>query len=385
MTKKGTTRRHWMVAGAGYGWTSWSLAQAQRAAPSGAARRLVIGQSVPLTGAAEEIGAAFAAGAKLYIDTWNDRPGNPQLELRQLDDGYDAARAGANAKRLVAEGADVLFGFVGADSALAGAAAAKQAGVAFFAPFAAPDSLRDASSQSQVFHVRPSLADEAFKMVRHCATLGQNRIAVVAEDDTLGRAGLAAVNQAIAELKLAPLVASVAVPVNSPKIDPAVATALGKSQPQAIIIAGLFRSTVSTIRALRASGYGGAFLIFSVVGIDPLFSALGKDIGGAVVSQVVPSPRSLATPVVREYVAAIDNTDQTASYESLEGFIAAKALCESVRRAGRGADRAALQQAMASVVDYDVGGFRINLRAGVRDRSRPIDLVTIRADGRVIR
>src|SRR6185295_8474287 len=106
---------------------------------------------------------------------------------------------------------------------------------------------------------------------------------------------------------------------------------------------------------------------FSVGGIDPLFATLGKEIGGVVMSQVVPSPKQSATPIVKEYLAAIDNSDQTPSYESLEGFIAAKALAEAVRRAGKNWDKPGLTKAMASMTDYDVGGFRINLRAGVRD------------------
>jgi ABC-type branched-subunit amino acid transport system substrate-binding protein len=192
------------------------------------------------------------------------------------------------------------------------------------------------------------------------------------------------VNQAIAELKLPPLVGSAFVPVNSDKVDAAVA-ALGKAQPQAIIQVSLFNSTAAFIRKMRKTGYVGSFMNFSVVGIDPLFTALGKEISGVVVSQVVPSPRSSATPIVKEYLAAIDNSDQTASYESLEGFIAAKTLAEAVRRSGKPGDKAALQRAAASMTDYDVGGFRINLRAGVRDSVRAIDLVTITADGKVVR
>ena len=367
-----------MAAGLGVAGSAWGQAKP-------ATRKIVLGQSVPLTGAASEIGLAFAAGAKLYVDSFNGSKNNPgwSIELRQMDDGYDPAKAAANAKKLLADGADVLFGFVGTASSDAGAAVAKQDGAIFFAPFAASDTLRDASN-TNVFHVRPSLADEAFKMVRHCATLGQTRIAVLAEDDAMGRAGLAAVKQALADQKLEPMVASAFVPVNSDKVDAAVAT-LAKAQPQAIIQVSLFNSTAAFIRKMRKAGYAGAFLNFSVVGIDPLFTALGKEIGGVVVSQVVPSPRSSATPIVKEYLAAIDNSDQSPSYESLEGFIAAKTLAEAVRRAGRGWDKAGLQKTMASMTDYDVGGFRINLRAGVRDSVRAIDLVTITPDGKIVR
>ena len=76
-----------------------SLAQGK-----GAPRKIILGQSVPLTGAASEIGLAFAAGAKLYVDSFNARKNNPgwTFELRQVDDGYDPAKATANAKKLLA-------------------------------------------------------------------------------------------------------------------------------------------------------------------------------------------------------------------------------------------------------------------------------------------
>jgi hypothetical protein len=45
-------------------------------------------------------------------------------------------------------------------------------------------------------------------------------------------------------------------------------------------------------------------------------------------------------------------------------------LAEGVRRVGKGFDRARLQATLAGMTDYDVGGFRINLRAGLRDAVR---------------
>lgn len=375
-----STRRHWLGAALALGLGS---TVATRALAQGK-RKIVLGQSVPLTGAADQIGLAFAGGAKLYFDAFNARKNNPgwSFELQQLDDGYQPAKAAANAKKLLDDGADLLFGFVGTGTSDAAADVAVKEGAIFFAPFAASDKLRG-PAYPNVFHVRPSLADEAFKIVRHCATLGQTRMAVLAEDDAMGRAGLAAIQQALADQKLEPLVAHAFVPVNSDKVDAAVATIM-KAQPQAVMQVSLFNSTAAFIRKMRKAGYVGSFLNFSVVGIDPLFTALGKEIGGVVVSQVVPSPRQSATPIVKEYLAAIDNSDQTPSYESLEGYIAAKALSEAVRRAKNG-DKASLQKAMASMTDYDVGGFRINLRAGVRDSIRAIDLVSITPDGKIVR
>ena len=348
-------------------------------APSG--RPLIVGQSVPLTGAASEIGLAYAGGAKLYLSNFNSRADSPvRIEVRQLDDGYSGERAAANATKLLAEGAELLFGFVGTASSAAGAAVAKQQGAVFLAPFAAPDSLRE-PSQGHVFMVRPSMANEAFKMVQHCATLGLTRIAVVGEDDAMGRAGLEAVNKAIVELKLPPLAASAFMPSNSRQVGAAVAT-IKAAQPQAIIQAALFQSTAAFIQQMRKSGYIGTFLNFSAVGINPLYTALGNDIGGVVVAQVAPPPRSMSVPVVREYTAAIENSDESPSYESLEGFIAAKVLAEAVRRGGRGPE---LQKTLTAMRSYDVGGLWLNLRARPRENMASIDLISITADGRTIR
>ncbi|MGO4391067.1 ABC transporter substrate-binding protein [Variovorax sp. M-6] len=359
---------------------------AQGAARAVAARTVILGQSVPLTGAASEIGLAFAAGCRLFATEFNESSATSglQLKLVQLDDGYDAARAAANARTLLGTNkADMLFGFVGTASSEAGAAVAAQQGSLLFAPFAAADNLRDAASPN-VFHVRPSMADEAFKIVRQCATVGQTRIALVGDDDAMGRAGLAAVQQAMADLKLAPLVATALVPPAGDKMDAALA-AVQKQSPQAIVLVSLSATTADVIRRLRKSGYAGSFTAFSIVGIDPLYAALGKDIGGIVISQVVPSPRPSAIPIVKEYLAAVDNSDQAPSYEGLEGFIATKAAAEAVRRAGKGFTPATLQRVMTGMTDYDVGGFRINLRPGLRDPGRAIDLISITKEGRVLR
>lgn len=388
-----TSRREWLgkagalVLGSGIGLAHPVMAQTARtAAAAGGARVVLLGQSVPLTGSASEIGTAFAAGSRLAVSAFNDRnaASGLQLKLLQLDDGYDAARAAANARTLLTnDKADMLFGFVGTASSEAGANVATQQGSLLFAPFAASDTLRGAEHQN-VFHVRPGMIDEALKIVKQCATVGQTRVALVGDDDAMGRAGLAAVEQAITELRLTPLVATALVPATGDKLDAALKE-VQKQSPQAIVLVSLSGTTANAIRKLRKSGYAGSFMAFSIVGIDPLYATLGKDIGGIVISQVVPSPRPSAIPIVKEYLAAVDNSDQTASYEGLEGFIAAKAAGEAVRRAGRGFNTASLQRVMSGMTDYDVGGFRINLRPGLRDSVRNIDLISISADGRVLR
>lgn len=351
-------------------------------------RTVVVGQSVPLTGAADQIGLAYFNGAKLCFDALNAKngAGGYKIEVKPLDDGYDPSRAAANAKTLIGQGVDALFGFVGTASCDAAYAVAKPSGTLFFAPFAASDALHHPAI-GNVFHVRPALADEAYKVARHCATLNQERIAVFAEDDAMGRAGLAAVNQALVDLKRPPLVASAVSQVNSDQVEAAVDQLL-KAQVQAIILVSLFNSSAAFIRKMRKAGFGGQFLSFSVVGIDPLFSALGKEIGGIVISQVVPSPRSTTMPLIKDYLDVLNQTDQAPSYESVEGYIAARSFAEGLRRSvadGGKPDHAGLQKAFNSMTDYDVGGFRVNLRPKKYESVRAIDLVSITPDGKIIR
>ena len=131
-------------------------------------RKLLLGQSVPLTGAADQIGLAYFNGAKMYFDAINAKNGvaGYKIEVKTLDDGYNATKAAANAKQLLDEGADALFGFAGTASCDAAYAVTKASGTPFFAPFAASDSLHDAAS-SNAFHVRPA---SLTRPTKSCAT-----------------------------------------------------------------------------------------------------------------------------------------------------------------------------------------------------------------------
>ena len=96
-----------------------TLATAETGVTDGA---VVIGQSVPLTGPAQELGIEMQLGAKLYFDHINSQGGvnGRKIKLLTLDDGYEPDRATANTKQLI-EKDDVfaLFGYVGTPTSLA--------------------------------------------------------------------------------------------------------------------------------------------------------------------------------------------------------------------------------------------------------------------------
>ena len=87
-----TSKRQWLKMTMATGLLAGALPRWADAAPAGAKPVVVVGQSVPLTGSASEIGLAYAGGAKLYFDAFNQRADSPaRIELRQLDDGYGPA------------------------------------------------------------------------------------------------------------------------------------------------------------------------------------------------------------------------------------------------------------------------------------------------------
>ena len=85
-------RRNLILSGVA---TSVSMASPWVHAQAKGARKLMLGQSVPLTGAADQIGLAYFNGAKMYFDAINAKNGAAgyKIEVKTLDDGYNATKA----------------------------------------------------------------------------------------------------------------------------------------------------------------------------------------------------------------------------------------------------------------------------------------------------
>jgi len=78
--------------------------------------RILLGQSVALTGPAAELGIQMRNGAKTYFDHINAQGGvhGRKIELITLDDGYEPTRTVPNTKKLIEENkVFALFRYVG--------------------------------------------------------------------------------------------------------------------------------------------------------------------------------------------------------------------------------------------------------------------------------
>lgn len=359
------------------------LATAAGAEPGISDRAVLIGQSVPLSGPAQELGIEMQLGANLYFDFINSQGGvhGRKINLRTLDDGYEPDRATTTTRQLVEQdGVFALFGYVGTPTSLAALKVSDPAGVPFVGAFTGAEALRSPFNRL-IFNIRASYYDETEKIVEQFTSLNVNRIAIFYQNDAYGKAGLAGVERAMAKRKLK-LVASGTVERNSVDVEAAV-KAIAPAKPDMIVMVTTYKSTAAFINAMRAAGSAAQFYTVSFVGSRALARELGQSGAGVGISQVVPFPWAGTVPVVREYqkLLAASPTKRDVSFTSLEGFIAAKVFVEGLKRAGKEPTREKFIAAMESLRHHDIGGFAVNFSPTSHNASSFVDLTIIRKDG----
>ena len=346
--------------------------------------KVLLGQSVPLSGPAAQIGLQYSLGARVYFDQTNAAGGvhGRKIQLETLDDGYEADKAAANTSKLLDEDhVFALFGYVGTPTSVAAMPIFTREKVPFFAPFTGAEVLRNPVNH-YVFNVRASYFDETEHLIDRLTNLSINQIAVFYQDDAYGQAGLAGVKRALDKRQIK-IVATATVQRNSTDVASATRILLA-AQPQAIIEISAYQSCAALIRSMKAKGYAGQFLNVSFVGSQALADVLDKDGVGVQISQVVPFPYKAELPIVREYSKAMQAAGQQAKidYTSLEGYIAAKVFVEGLRRAGQNLSREGLINALETInpSSYDVGGFDVDFSSRSHSGSKFVDETMILPD-----
>ncbi|MEO6749891.1 MAG: ABC transporter substrate-binding protein, partial [Casimicrobiaceae bacterium] len=340
-----------------------------------------------LTGPAMELGTEMRAGALLYFDYVNARGGvnGRTIELRTLDDGYEPDRAVANTHRFIdKDEVFALFGYVGTPTTLASMPVFTQARVPLVGPFTGAEQFRKPVNR-YIFNVRASYFQETDDLVELLAKLNLTRISVFYQNDAYGKAGLEGVDRAMKKRKLE-ILSTGTVERNSSDVGAAVA-AIAKTNPQAVIQIGAYKSCAAFIKAMKKAGVVAQYMNVSFVGARALAQELGNDGRGVGISQVVPFPWNGGAPVVREYqkLTLAKTGKEAYSFTSLEGFIAAKVMVEGLRRAGREPTRERLVSALETLNDYDVGGFNVTYSPTDHTGSRFVELTAIGKDGTFVR
>lgn len=366
------------------------LATGALADPGVSDSRITLGMSAPFSGPNAAYGLDMRQTIEAYFGQINKTGGinGRKLELVALDDGYETERTVANTKTLIKDkNAFALLSFYGSSPTT-------EAMNTVFGPAEVPlvgtisgaGTLRESPTVNpnsrMMFNVRASYADETEAIVSQLVSLGLQKIAVFYQNDGFGKAGLDGVTAALKKHNLAPSGVGT-VERNSLDVAKAVA-AIAKSNPQAVVMVTLYKPTAAFVKAMQQAGQHPMLMTLSPVGTEQLIQELGNTARGIGVSQVVPYPWNDIVPVVREY-QKLAAKPGSYSYYGLEAYLMARTMVEGLRRSGRDLTREKLVNALESLNNTDLGGYRINYTPTSHAGSRFVELTVIGPGGKVLR
>lgn len=321
--------------------------------------QILIGQSAGFSGPVAAGVKETADGAKLYIDSVNRKGGvhGQQIKIISLDDKFVATNAAANAKKLIEDDKVIaLFLTRGTPTTQAMLPDVQKYNVPLVAPSTGAMVFHNPVIP-QVFNVRATYQREAEKAVSYLAQFGVTRIAVVHADDSFGKDGLEGAQKGLAAAKLQP-VAVIAADRLKPDFA-SIIPALVQSNAQTVLWIASGKAVSQGVIDLRKTGSSAQVVTLSNNASSGFVQNLGEHSRSVVVTQVFPSERSIATPMVKEATEMAKAAQLAAvSPVMLEGFAAAKVLVEALRRAGPNPTREKLLEAL-NQLNYDIGGLEV--------------------------
>lgn len=345
---------------------------------------ILIGASLPLSGPNAAAGNEGLMAAKAAFETINAAGGiaGRKIQLIALDDEFSPSKAAENAKQLEAKGVVALFNCWGTASCSAMMPIVNEAKLPLVTGIAGGGPMRTAPGR-YAFNMRPTTDDEISRMVKQMQTIGQERIAVVYQDDPFGKSGLASA-QTVLEKAKTKAVTEQALARDGSNAD-AVASALKAAQPNGIILIASPQATVAVIKQTRKSGAATQFYNLAAQANRKVVTDLGEHTSGVVFTTLVPSPWKNALTIVRDYQNAIQTATAKTdySYLGLEVFINAKLLMEGLTQAGPKLSRENLVTALESMGEKNFGG-GITIKYGPNDRngSSYVGLTIVNKEGR---
>ncbi len=144
------------------------------------------------------------------------------------------------------------------------------------------------------------------------------------------------------------------------------------------------QAVVDGVKAFRAAGSAAQIVTLSNNASGGFIKSLGTDARGVIVTQVFPSERSIAYPMVKEAQDLLKAKKQGGelSPAMLEGYAAAKVLVEALRRAGPRPTREKIQTALEGIRKFDLGGLELSFSPEHHTGLDFADLSIIGSDGK---
>jgi branched-chain amino acid transport system substrate-binding protein len=331
-------------------------------------REIRFGIVMPFSGARKEAGRQLKVGIETAFNRQNDAGGvnGRALKLIAADDGYDPSRTLAAMKQLYEK--DQVFGFignVGTANAAVSIPYALERRALFFSPFTGANVVRHDPPDRYVFNYRPSYAEETDALVRYLVKMRRippRQVAVFAQQDSFGEAGVAGVAKAFRALGLNDgTIFRLTYPRNTMEVDEAINQLKLQKQPmRAVIIIGTDRAAAKFIEKTRDLFPGMLYGSVSAVGATSLANELmllgPRFANGVIVTQIVPAVAGHSS-LVLEYKNALAKyfPGEPPDYTSLEGYVDASVLIEALKRTGPQIDTEKLVESLEAMNSFDLG------------------------------
>lgn len=352
--------------------------------------RIVFGQSAAFSGPAAQLGLGMRRGIMAaFAEANRDQGGvnGRRLELVFRDDTYEPEAAIANTAGLIEEeGIFALIGAVGTPTSRSATPVAKEAGVPYIGPFTGAAFLRDAAQLPNVINMRASYNQETEEMVERLTTdRGIERIAIMYQDDSFGRAGYRGALAALERRGMSPVSVGL-YPRNTTAVKTGVLD-LRRGDPQGVILVGAYEPVAAAISWARHIGMDAEFVTISFVGSNALAEELrehGPRRGeGVFVTQVVPFPRDDSIPVVAAYreALAVYEPDAVPGFVSFEGYLTGRLAIAGLERCGREVSRGCFLQGFRNTEPVNLDGFELQYGQGDNQGSDTVFLTMIGRDG----
>ena len=364
----------------------WIACAALLLSPAWLAAQIVVGQTAGFTGIAAAGVQEITEGAKLYLDAVNARGGvgGQKVELRSLDDKFEPKLAAENAQKLVADPKLVaLFLTRGTPHSQAVLPVLEASRTPLIAPSTGAMVFHQPVNP-WVFNVRATYQREAEKAVQHLLSIGVTRIAILQVDDSFGADSAAGALKGFAQANQKP---SLHLKFDRAKPDfAAIAPAVVQSGAQALVFIGTAGAVAEGVKVLRGAGSVAQIVTLSNNASAGFVKQLGEHARGTIVSQVFPSERSLAVPLIKEaHDLARAKGLAGVTPAMMEGYAAAKVLVEGLRRAGKSPSRESLVAALNGIGRFDIGGLDVSYSSTDHTGLDYADLSIVGADGRFMR
>jgi branched-chain amino acid transport system substrate-binding protein len=345
---------------------------------------ILFGQSAALTGPASALGEDMRRGILAAFNEANLAGGvdGRRLELISYDDRYEPEIAIENTQRLIEkDGVFALIGSVGTPTSMAAEPIATASNVPLIGAFTGAEFLRN-SELSTVVNVRASYFQEAERIVDWLTrTNDVDRIAILYQDDSYGRAGRNGVIRAL-EIRGLETVSEGVYPRNTDAVKRALLS-IQRGSPEAIVIVGAYRPAAEFIRWARKLGVDALLVNISFVGTRALLETVGDDGVGTFISQVVPVPFEGSLPLVSDYQAAMNASfdNDPFGFVSLEGYLAGRLTIAVLEQIEGPPTRAAFLAALTEIGHFDIGGFPLDFGPGDNQGSDRVFLTVIEPGG----